>query len=137
MTKREYQAADYAAELNENEQEANDVKIADVELSTRAKTALKKIKVQTLRQLAQIDENSIKGCHNGLGLKTFEELKKLLEKNGLSFGMKKAGLAKKMTRLMVAFIKNNDMDPAEIFDIAKESAFESWQSMKKRLDEHA
>jgi hypothetical protein len=49
--------------------------------------------------------------------------------------MEKAGLAKKMTRLMVAFIKNNDMDPAEIFDVAKESAFESWQLMKKRLDD--
>jgi DNA-directed RNA polymerase alpha subunit len=89
MTKREYQAADYAAELNESEQEANDVKIADVELSTRAKTALKKIKVQTLRQLAQIDENSIKGCHNGLGLKTFEELKKLLEKMASPSGWKR------------------------------------------------
>lgn len=60
-----------------------DTKVEDLPIPTRAITCLKENKIKTLGKLLKQKEDSIK-CLEGLGDKTFNDLKKFLEEQGLS-----------------------------------------------------
>jgi len=60
-----------------------DTKIEDLPLPTRAINCLKENKIKTLGKLLKQKEDTVQ-CLEGLGDKTFNELKKFLEEQGLS-----------------------------------------------------
>ncbi|PIR43705.1 DNA-directed RNA polymerase subunit alpha [candidate division WWE3 bacterium CG10_big_fil_rev_8_21_14_0_10_32_10] len=70
-------------EVDEKAEKAKEIMVDELNLPTRTINALKKHKINTLSDLAQMDEDRLLSVRN-LGEKSIEEIKKLLKKEGLS-----------------------------------------------------
>ncbi len=64
-----------------------DMRIEDLEISSRCYTLLKRYNLNTLRQVAEIEKGEILKFRN-FGKRTYDELTELLLKNGLNWKQK-------------------------------------------------
>jgi len=69
--------------VDEKAEKAKEILIDELNLPTRTINALKKHKITTLNDLAQMDEDRLLSVRN-LGEKSIQEIKKLLKKEGLA-----------------------------------------------------